>query len=808
MTSLDTNEKESKNAIENDKSPYNNIKSMMDPSNMISVMMTNMISDQMLSVMKSQNGISIYNILKLLAMMSMNELRKICMTILTKTGTFIQENYMNIFDWIKRFLFLNNLFKIAGLFKNKKETAIIEDNTEIIPTTPHKKTNVILIHIEPTLSFMQTLINYIKTSSNVTVDIRNEKQIKMENIEKKLIVEHWSNINIKYNELNILIDSQLELKFYSKKNKMILSSENTFKNENVIRKRPDMTSIKTFIDLIEYDKIKDLIKKIVIEYFGKGCYEEEEPQYNRNVFVAGTWGKMFSSANLMLEWIDKGGGAVSNYFEINIIEFLKKKIPNLNKKISLIELVIWEIICKKTYNNNIVLEMYNSKENFVIYSTIFNISEAERKSYFEQTQYILSNYVLQTAQIHILGNVTDIMKRILLYDNVHLKMNMEMQNNNSTYNSIRFYAHSETLSQAEINYEFNKFLQFVDSYIEEKTPREPTKSYVIMIESIEHKSKMQNPEYVVYEKQKVYLENLTKPKKIDDADIHEKSKKTDNADSMLLEFLLRKDMPPETIDTLNTEKKILVKEINEIYKNFNTLYLRKHDIEKLKNILEMFYDNRELWEEMGIPNKLGILLHGLPGTGKSSTIAAIATYMKKDIYCVDFKTIKSNSDFMMMVEYVNKHCKNGGILTFEDIDAMSEILHKRFDETSSESNTTADLCGKTNGDLTLDYILNVFQGSLTPSGFIFIATTNHLSELDKALYRDGRFDVKIDMKLCDHYQIQCMYNKIIKRIIPEHLLNRIDEDRYTPSTILFRIIHYARGDHDDELILEPFLNPS
>ena len=40
----------------------------------------------------------------------------------------------------------------------------------------------------------------------------------------------------------------------------------------------------------------------------------------------------------------------------------------------------------------------------------------------------------------------------------------------------------------------------------------------------------------------------------------------------------------------------------------------------------------ELYEELGLPNKLNVFLSGLPGTGKSSIIQVIASYLQKNIY--------------------------------------------------------------------------------------------------------------------------------------------------------------------------------
>jgi SpoVK/Ycf46/Vps4 family AAA+-type ATPase len=324
------------------------------------------------------------------------------------------------------------------------------------------------------------------------------------------------------------------------------------------------------------------------------------------------------------------------------------------------------------------------------------------------------------------------------------------------------------------------------------------KSYVIKIDTITTKTTIPNKKYIEYSKQKDTLFELAK--------INKENKDNETSDMEIkhkISEFMKLTIPPEEKKKIKSEKQIVVSEINEIYKSFNTLYLREHDKFKLKNVLEMFKDDNETWKEMGIPNKLGILLYGIMGTGKSSAISAIATYLQKNIYCVDFKTIKTNSDFLMVVDYVNKNCLGGGILTFEDFDAMSNVLHKRVDN-SEVVNSNVDLYNSSKQDLTLDFILNVFQGSMTPSGFVFVGTTNHLDVLDEALYRDGRFDIKIEMKLCDYYQIQCIYNKLIGRNITEDILTRIEENKWTPANIIFRVMHYVRGDHTDEIILQPF----
>merc|ERR1712038_516113 len=61
-----------------------------------------------------------------------------------------------------------------------------------------------------------------------------------------------------------------------------------------------------------------------------------------------------------------------------------------------------------------------------------------------------------------------------------------------------------------------------------------------------------------------------------------------------------------------------------------------------KNIF--FLDNESWYLEHGIPYMFGLLLHGEPGCGKTSTIKAIANMTQRHIVSVPLKNIKTMSD--------------------------------------------------------------------------------------------------------------------------------------------------------------------
>jgi chaperone BCS1 len=74
--------------------------------------------------------------------------------------------------------------------------------------------------------------------------------------------------------------------------------------------------------------------------------------------------------------------------------------------------------------------------------------------------------------------------------------------------------------------------------------------------------------------------------------------------------------------------------------------------------------------------KRGYLLYGPPGTGKSSLIAAMANYLKFDIYDLELTSIYSNSDLRRVLLSTT----NRSILVIEDIDCNMEMRDRQQGE--------------------------------------------------------------------------------------------------------------------------------
>merc|ERR1719271_1367000 len=164
-------------------------------------------------------------------------------------------------------------------------------------------------------------------------------------------------------------------------------------------------------------------------------------------------------------------------------------------------------------------------------------------------------------------------------------------------------------------------------------------------------------------------------------------------------------------------------------------------IQEIKEAVELPLAHPELYEEVGIKPPKGVILYGVPGTGKTLLAKAVAN--------------QTSATFLRVVgsELIQKYLGDGPKLvrelfrvaddhspTIVFIDEIDAVGSKRYD---SQSGGTREI------QRTMLELLNQLDGFDERGDVKVIMATNNIESLDPALIRPGRIDRKIEFPLPD-----------------------------------------------------------
>lgn len=153
-----------------------------------------------------------------------------------------------------------------------------------------------------------------------------------------------------------------------------------------------------------------------------------------------------------------------------------------------------------------------------------------------------------------------------------------------------------------------------------------------------------------------------------------------------------------------------------------------------------FLEAREWYGARGIPWRRGYLLHGLPGTGKTTLISALAGELKFNIYLVNLAGPGMSDEYLARLLL---SVPSRAAVVFEDFDTVVQ------GRTVAASSPT--------GGVTFSGFLNVLDGMASRPGQMVWLTTNHAEQLDPALTRPGRVDRQIEFGPATMEQIVHMF---------------------------------------------------
>lgn len=237
----------------------------------------------------------------------------------------------------------------------------------------------------------------------------------------------------------------------------------------------------------------------------------------------------------------------------------------------------------------------------------------------------------------------------------------------------------------------------------------------------------------------------------------------------------------------------------------DTIYCEGDSIEEIVKRIDSFFKNKEWYIKRGIPWRLGIFLHGPPGTGKSSVARALASYFNKSLYVVHLGSMYSDSSLFSNMREVQPN----SFVLMEDIDcAGANAINSREKKDQPETGSIANDNDEESSGISLSALLNSIDGVMAPEGRVLIMTSNHPEKIDPALLREGRVDIRVELGKIGPSEIHRMLDKIfdVNATINEKAIKRLYDSglEWTPSYAQEVMIRAGNRDRAiDQLIENP-----
>lgn len=157
-----------------------------------------------------------------------------------------------------------------------------------------------------------------------------------------------------------------------------------------------------------------------------------------------------------------------------------------------------------------------------------------------------------------------------------------------------------------------------------------------------------------------------------------------------------------------------------------------------------FIGSSQWYTDRGIPYRRGYLLHGPPGSGKTSFIQALAGELGSNIAIINLSERGLTDDRLI---HLLAHIPSSTIVLLEDVDA------------AFVNRTQVQSDGYSGANVTYSGLLNALDGVASAEERILFLTTNHPEKLDMALIRPGRVDMSVRIGEPSEHQVRELFRR-------------------------------------------------
>ena len=191
-----------------------------------------------------------------------------------------------------------------------------------------------------------------------------------------------------------------------------------------------------------------------------------------------------------------------------------------------------------------------------------------------------------------------------------------------------------------------------------------------------------------------------------------------------------------------TGSKDVIQETSQDEVTYASIGGLKHQIEVLKDTVEMPLLRPHLFVRFGMKPPRGVLLYGPPGTGKTLLLRAVANETKAHVITVNGPSVISKyqgeTESTLRSIFAEAMQRQPSIIFIDEIDALAP---KR----GSDNESAVDV---TDGRVVAT-LLTLMDGMEGSGRVIVVASTNRPNAIDPALRRPGRFDKELEIGVPD-----------------------------------------------------------